>query len=444
MSKKKKFLGGVILTAIILAIQVYFLMSYDHFKAEGGMKVEMKIDPNDVTKGYARASLDFDYVMEDAILTHKAEGGDFLTILAESNKKRLDKRFVLLFNYKEIDELTIDSKDDEVIEFLRESLDKNLERAADIYVDKIQRAIDKAADVSYDSEELNMTIKIPGVMDSLNPELFRLPQVHLGFYECATMGNFGGYWNSACMMNLSESVDSNVREIADGITIVEVNTNVIDPSIRSLASCVAWQEYGFGIVKPTDKRYVDSVLRSEEIADLFPEEFRFTWSEKKSNINGGGDMYQLYILRIPYNGKPIISNEDIHTAEFEADGGYGEPVLSIKMTPDGTEKWKIMTEENVGRLIAMCVNGVVFSAPHVVSPIMDGNTQISSPDPEALQDIGLVLNSESVSIRPRDGRESFVKGNPPLLNATIQKILIVISVLLISFFSIGFVRNLRN
>ncbi|MFK7783782.1 MAG: hypothetical protein AB8B56_01630, partial [Crocinitomicaceae bacterium] len=122
----KKTLFALILAVILIAVQVYFLAKYDHFGAEGGLKVEMRIDPNDVPKKYARASEKYDMVMKDAILEHKKSGGDFLATLAKSNKKQMGRRLVHLFNYREIDELSLSSTDDEVIALLKENLDNNL------------------------------------------------------------------------------------------------------------------------------------------------------------------------------------------------------------------------------------------------------------------------------------------------------------------------------
>lgn len=425
MSKKKKILFALISIAVLIAVQIYFLTSYDHFKAEGGLKIEMLMDPNDVPKKYARTSLDYDFVMKDAVRTYNSKGGDFLEVLAQSNKDRSAKSLVHLLNYKEIGELSMDSKDDEVIAFLRDHLDRNLAGTADLYKSKMERGLNKEVDVSFNTTELSLTIKVPGQKDSLDAGLFTLPQVNLGFYECFTMSELSSVWHTACQLTEPDEMTEDEWELSD------LNKSTI-VSTRTLANTVQWPYQGVGFVKDQDKEFVMSTLRSEELDGVFPDNLSFHWS-KSTQSTDQGNVWQLYALRIPKSGRAIISNEDIFNAQFVPQGTYGQPVLDIRMTSEGTDKWAKMTEENLNRIIAMCVNGVVYSAPNVVGPIMDGNTQLTGGDGNDFKDIEIVLNSNSIEILPIEFNDSFVKADPPLLNALIQKILLGLTIFLLLF-----------
>ncbi len=54
----------------------------------------------------------------------------------------------------------------------------------------------------------------------------------------------------------------------------------------------------------------------------------------------------------------------------------GSPVVSMKMNTEGARKWAQMTKANVGKAIAIVLDGVVYSAPRVNGEIDGG----SSPD----------------------------------------------------------------
>ena len=87
--------------------------------------------------------------------------------------------------------------------------------------------------------------------------------------------------------------------------------------------------------------------------------------------------YFLYPCRIPEDGKARVGGDDIKSASRDYDSQDGKIAVGLRMTQEGADKWAQMTEENVDRIVAITMDGVVFSAPNVINPITDGNTQIS-------------------------------------------------------------------
>ncbi|MDB0011418.1 protein translocase subunit SecF, partial [Crocinitomicaceae bacterium] len=51
--------------------------------------------------------------------------------------------------------------------------------------------------------------------------------------------------------------------------------------------------------------------------------------------------------------------------------------VDLTMSQVGAEKWGQMTSENVGRVVAITMDDVIYSAPRVINAITAGNTQIS-------------------------------------------------------------------
>lgn len=435
MSKKKLFLLGAILMLAILAFQVSLLVNYDHFKAEGGLKIEFSVDPSEVVKRYSRSSLDFDNVMEGAILAHKQNGGDFFSEFAKANKGRLQRPLIRLMNYKEINGLSSSSKDNEVIEFLRTKLEANLEGTASFLTVRIKNVFKKLVEVKFDSKELTLNTELVAYDRKIKPKQLEVPEIKVGFYEVMTAQEFSSYWNTLCELTKRDTLP---EENSEDWKLTDYDQSSV-PS-QNLANCVQWQNRVSGIVQEKDKEYVDEVFHSEVFDEAFPKQLEVRWSFK-SPVSGMGNVWQFYIIRVPENGVPRITENDIRSAETGADE-YGKHV-SLRMDQEGAEKWKAMTEDNVGRLIAMCVNDIVLSAPHVVSPITDGNTQISGSNILDVKSIAFSLNTKSPDLKPFVKSQSIVKGDPPTLNALVQQMLIAVSSILLLFFSIMFVRNLR-
>ena len=125
---------------------------------------------------------------------------------------------------------------------------------------------------------------------------------------------------------------------------------------------------------------VKNLLKRQDIIDVFPTECRFMWGADLETMDlGKGDVpgYFLYPCRIPEDGKARVGGDDIKSASRDYDSQDGKIAVGLRMTEEGADKWAQMTEENVERIVAITMDGVVFSAPNVINPITDGNTQIS-------------------------------------------------------------------
>ncbi|MBC8525221.1 MAG: protein translocase subunit SecD, partial [Chlorobium phaeobacteroides] len=70
------------------------------------------------------------------------------------------------------------------------------------------------------------------------------------------------------------------------------------------------------------------------------------------------------------------------------------PEVTMKMNSDGTAKWARITGANIGRRIAIVLDGAVYSAPVVESKIPGGSSVINGIDGiEEAQDLEIVLKA---------------------------------------------------
>ena len=97
--------------------------------------------------------------------------------------------------------------------------------------------------------------------------------------------------------------------------------------------------------------------------------------------------------------KVELTNEDIAEASISPNqmGGF---YLSIKFTKSATPKFAKLTEQLIGKRLAIIVDGVVVCAPNINEPIIHGKAQISGNLPiEELVDLANFLNSQPKSTR---------------------------------------------
>ena len=70
-----------------------------------------------------------------------------------------------------------------------------------------------------------------------------------------------------------------------------------------------------------------------------------------------------------------MGGDSIKTAAIAFPQGQFE--VHLTMTPEGREIFKRISTDNVGRQLAIIMDGVVFSSPVIKGPIPDGNAVIS-------------------------------------------------------------------
>lgn len=94
--------------------------------------------------------------------------------------------------------------------------------------------------------------------------------------------------------------------------------------------------------------------------------------------------YRTYVLE----GTPILTEADVAHAEARlSPGDVGQPVVAVELTPEAAGRFEQETARAVRHRLAIVVDGVVMSAPLVMSPIPGGRIQIAmgsaSADPSA-------------------------------------------------------------
>lgn len=132
-----------------------------------------------------------------------------------------------------------------------------------------------------------------------------------------------------------------------------------------------------GFALSTDTAEINELFRRDDIAPLIPPDMRFVWSYKSTSEES--DFYELIALRVNADGEPDLSGDAVSDARQDFDPQNGQPMVSLRMTPEGTKKWAQLTtaqaEEN-GH-VAILLDGKVYSYPVVNEPITTGSSTIS-------------------------------------------------------------------
>lgn len=94
-----------------------------------------------------------------------------------------------------------------------------------------------------------------------------------------------------------------------------------------------------------------------------------------------------------------IKGDQLNSAQQSFDQQTNEPVVIIQFNSEGGQKFARMTQQNVGKLFAIVLDGQVISAPVINEPILGGTSQISGNfTVESANQLAITLNSGALPV----------------------------------------------
>jgi len=193
-----------------------------------------------------------------------------------------------------------------------------------------------------------------------------------------------------------------------------------------------------------DKRYKDVVtalLHTEQAKRAIPRNSQWLWHYEPQTIQGGGEGYVLYLC----DAKATLDGSMLVDAMTRPDPD--DPTMlnvGFRLNRQGAIIFARFTGENIGRRIAIVLDGQVRSAPVVQTKIPGGEGRITGIDSdEDASDLAIVLRAgalpapvhiiEERTIGPTLGHDSIVSGS----NAAFAGFIIVMIFMVIYYRASG-------
>lgn len=228
-----------------------------------------------------------------------------------------------------------------------------------------------------------ITIKLTGIKD-VEKALYAIQSnAHLEFFQV--------YAN-----NEIAPISSEIFDKCDELLLSGLDSTSKISNIQTIRSFILTNEYNFGSVLPEHQSTVNALLNHPEVLALYSNDFKIMWSANLSESAGRKKVYELYAVKT--SNKNNVNSTDIERAT-PGMNDYGKMTVNVTMTQEGTERWRIMTAENVGRTIAITLDEKVYSAPIVNGEISGGSTEISGNFSEQeAKDLASLINAGSYKI----------------------------------------------
>ena len=400
---------------------------------KGGMNVILEVSVPDVVKALADHKSDeaFNQAVATASKQAITSQDDFITLFVNEYKKLAPQGTLAeLFATQQLkDKVNTRSTDAEVEKVLRDEVKAAIDNSYNVLRTRIDRfGVAQPNIQSLEGSMGRIMVELPGIKEPERVRKLLQGSANLEFWET---------YNSSEIVPALQSVDMKLRDVlavASGEeTAEEVATEPAVSATDSLAAALKGETvnneaalaqmkkehplqsvlqlggYGavVGIANHRDTAEVNKLLAMKEAQAILPKDLSLKWGVKA--MDNAGQMFELYAIKVTERkGKAPLEGDVITDARNEYDQ-YNKPCVGMSMNTDGSRRWAVLTKNNIGRAIAIVLDGYVYSAPNVNGEITGGNSQIfGSFTPEETLDLANVLKSGKMPAPARIVQEDIV------------------------------------
>ena len=394
----------------------------------GGMSVSLEISTPDLIKNHAKNPKDLRFLktFEKAQSICNNNGGDFLTVFIDTHKE-MNKGLPLNYLFKG-ESIGVKSSDDDVETYFRKLIGSSMDGVEQIMSRRINQFGVAQPNIQRDAATNRLYIELPGVQDENTVAKKLQSTANLEFYETYQLSQFQIQWQEASRLS-TQKEQKLTLDIEEDTTKTEKEedlslTSLSSTKTKGLSDLITpVGDYAVGYVQTANKVAVQNLLRRKDILAALPQDLLFMWSADPEKIDDKSNRtaYFIYAIKVPESGKARVRGEHISKASTGYDQRDGKITVDLEMTAEGSDEWGRMTSDNVGKVVAITMDSVVFSAPRVMNPITTGNTQISGSFTfEEAQDLSGLLNGgalpapcvikDQMKVGPTIGKENSTAG----------------------------------
>lgn len=204
-------------------------------------------------------------------------------------------------------------------------------------------------------------------------------------------------------------------------------------------------QYADAFVEEKDMQKLANYLSLPEVQNVIPDNVEFLFSAKPIYTENQINFFKLFMI----NKSAELTGEVITDAQANIDQSTTAPIVTMQMNTEGAIEWARITGSNVGKRVAVVLDGVVYTAPVIRGKIPTGNTQIEGmEDLEEAKLLEIILKAgalpapvdiiEERTVGPSLGQDSINQG----LTSTVAGLLLVIIFMVFYYKKAGTIADL--
>ena len=382
---------------------------------KGGMNVILEVSVPDVLENLADHKVDAAFVksMKEARAEHEVSQSDFITLFINAFKKNAPGRHLSeIFATQQLQgKVSPNSSDKDVEKVLRTEVQAAIDNSFLV----VRTRIDKFGVVQPNIQKLEgqqgrIMVEMPGINEPERVRKLLQGSANLEFWETYNSDEIIPYLSqlnqreanhrSGAKEEVADSAANDTAAVAaaekaeakaeakaafktkknakadDAAAMAEAKKqnplfSVLQPSGNGALSLV-------GYASARDTAEVNKIIYSALAKQILPADCRLLWSAKPADGIQAKNIYELHAIKVTTtNGRAPIEGDVVTDAKDQFNNVTGSPEVSMTMNSDGARRWAALTKANVGKAIAIVLDGTVYSAPRVNGEISGGQSSIS-------------------------------------------------------------------
>ncbi len=452
---------------------------------KGGMNVTMEVSVADILRalsGYNNTP-EFNQAIEMATERQKTSSQiNYLDLFVRAFEEVSPQgQLASIFSTMELkDKITLRSTNNQVISVLRDEIDGAISNSFNVLRTRIDRFGVVQPNIQRDNNNVGrILIELPGVKEPERVRKLLQGSANLEFWETYELSEIATGIMEADRVLASQIMDlgseedevekEKEKEIESDVPVTkedsllaalkeqeEVDTLKIreqfhkDHPLLSVLSVPGIETGQFhrgpvvGFTHYKDTAKVNEYFSQRAVRELFPANLGLRWTVKA--YDDKGDFFQLIAIKTNRDNRAPLGGDVITDARADFGEMTAYANVSMSMNSEGAKIWARMTKENIGKSIAIALDGYIYSYPTVNTEITGGNSQITGNfTVEEAKDLANTLKSGKMPAPARIVQEDVVGpslGQEAINKGLISFVIAFIMVLLYMMFYYGVIPGL--
>jgi len=392
---------------------------------QGGMNVTMEVEMTGLKRAMSNNSTDrlFLKAVDNANKRKANSSANFVTLFGEEYQKlNPNGRLAAIFATANQDKIKITDNNETVLSKIRTEAKDAFDRTYRVLRNRIDQFGVAQPSINPDPDRQIINVELPGIHDQERVRKYLQASANLQFWEVYTLESrdYATGWEKGqkvfenLINGTSPSVaDTTTKKDTTGVAKTDTTkkadttaTALKKPGQKNVNDYIQiqgpMQDNGkvyypssIGTVAIKDSAIVRTYLENPSFKSLFPPDVVWLYGIPDVNQNNRrSDRVALYAMKTYGREKARLEGEAVKDARQDFDPTTNKVEVKMEMTTSGAKVWSKMTEENVGKPIAIVLDNIVYSAPNVISKIDAGNSSITGNfTTEEAQDLSNILKS---------------------------------------------------
>jgi preprotein translocase subunit SecD len=353
---------------------------------QGGMHVTMEVGTPQLVRELAGEYADSTLinVVSEARAQAFENDSDFIEVMVQIFEQRDANARLSRYYRSDADEITRRSTNAEIEEYLKKQRDGAVDRAMEIIRTRVDRyGVTEPSILKQGNNRV--VVELPGVADKQRVRDLLKGTARLEFRLAANPDQLSSS-KEQIMQYFSQQTqqpDAN----ADTASEADTTADSLDQQpqqqpqqgnpLQQVMSTQTRSPYIFGYASGSDTARVNELLNQEDVRRMLPRSAVLMWGASPfQTTESGQELFELIGVR----NQIEMTGDVIEEASVNFDPATNVPEVSMNMNSEGARQWSRITGANIGKPIAIVLDGYVYSYPNVRSKISGGRSSIDGLD----------------------------------------------------------------